>query len=874
MASDRKLTPMMQQYMDIKQKYPNTILFFRLGDFYETFYEDAKLVAKELEIVLTVRDKKNNVPMAGVPYHALNGYLSKLIKKGYSVTICDQVEDPKQAKGIVKREVIRTITPGTIIEDGFLDDKTHNFIVGLSLDSGIIGLCYSDLSTADFNATQFPYSPEKLEAELIRLKPSEIIMGPNIKRERRVISIIKRLRISIGKSPDGIEYDFDYYREIFKNHFKDLKGKFQVQIAGGILLDYLKKTQLSDLKFLKRVSYYEEDDFIILDAATFKNLELLESFSGDRRATLYYVLDKTITPMGGRLLKKWISFPLLDLNEIIYRQSIIREFIEHMAIVEKLQEELKKIGDLDRILSRLELNLITPKDVLILKHSLKAVKYIKGYVASEYAYSLTKNLDTLDDLVNLLDRALYDNLEGIQSNNLIRDGFSKELDEYKAIVRDSKRWLATLELREREKTGIKNLKVKFNKVFGYYIEVTKVNLNKVPDYYIRKQTIANGERYFTQELKEKEAIILGSEECIKEIEDRIFKEILEEIREKEGIVRKNSFIIAKLDAILSLARVARDNDYICPEFNEDLVINIKNGRHPVVERMLDDDFFTPNDTLLDNQNNRLVILTGPNMAGKSTYIRQVALICLMAQMGSFIPAESANLCIVDKIFTRVGASDNLAKGESTFMVEMKETANILRNATYKSLIILDEIGRGTSTYDGLAIAWAVAEFVNSKGYLGAKTLFATHYHELTYLENILDGVKNLSMAVSEEGEDVFFLHKVILGRADRSYGIEVARLAGLPDSVIERAKEILKTLESEDNNTKISNRLDDFKDFEITSQLDLFGKKIIKTEYVSDDIALNIIEDLKNINLDRTTPLRALEILYKWKRILKKGKAK
>jgi len=871
--SDSKLTPMMKQYFDIKEKYPNTILLFRLGDFYETFYDDAVTISRELEITLTRRDKKNNIPLAGVPYHALDNYLSRLINKGFSVTICEQTEDPKQSKGLVKREVVRTVTPGTVLSENLLDDKSNNFILSISESHGMLGISYCDISTAEFYSTQFPFNLEKLEGELTRLTPAEVLLPDNISDKRLIKNIIKRNNLRISSFPGNDFPDEVSSSEECLNHFgvNTLKGKSASKLSSGSLISYLRATQLSSLDFLNKIQFFEEDEFMILDAATYKNLELTKSFSNDPRATVFNVIDKTVTAMGGRTLKKWLGFPLLKKDKILWRQEIIGEFHDHPGLISEVQELLKEVSDLERILSRLEMNAASVRDLLLLKRSLSIIPRLKTIMMTPESQILCNGLIELLEVCELIEKSIYEDIEVTSRKNLIKSGYSKELDEYREIIIGSKKWIASLELREREKTGIKNLKVKFNKVFGYYIEVTKVNLDKVPEHYIRKQTIANGERFYTEELKEKESVILGSEERIKEIETRLFNEIIEFVRSKKNDIRIDASILSLLDSLVSLARIAYEYNYSRPSINDEKTIEIIGGRHPVVERMLPDTIFTPNDTKMDNDDNRMVILTGPNMAGKSTYIRQVALITLLTQIGSFVPADSANISICDRIFTRVGASDNLAKGESTFMVEMKETAHILRNATQNSLIILDEIGRGTSTYDGLSIAWAVIEHLHSSINLGTKTLFATHYHELTGLQENMDGVINYSMAVIEDKEDIVFLHKVIRGEANRSYGIEVAKLAGIPSEVINRASEILEILErKEENNNKQKVIPAKKESVDIVSQMDLFGKPLAKKEVV-DKSAFRIVQELTKLNPDRITPLKAIELVYKWKNIIRRN---
>ncbi|MDD2715905.1 MAG: DNA mismatch repair protein MutS, partial [Candidatus Wallbacteria bacterium] len=785
---------------------------------------------------------------------------------------CDQMEDPRKAKGIVKREVIRTITPGTLLEENLPEEKKHNFMLSICSGNGNLAIAYCDISTADFFCTQFPLSYEKLEAELSRLKPAEVLLCGPAGSDKKIQNLVRYLGLCRARRPDGREIEEPDAQLVFQRHFGDLevfRGKPEARSASGFLLDYLKSTQMSEMTYLQKADYYEENEYMVLDAATFRNLELLDSFSGDRRATFCHVLDRTVTAMGGRLLKKWISFPLLSREAVLQRQRIIAEFHDLPTLLPGIQEQLSGVADLERIISRLESRIAGLRDLLLLKKSLQAIPRVGKLVSTERANELCRGLDPLPELAGLLDRALYDDASSVERRHFIRDGFSSELDEFKRVITECKVYLGTLEQRERDKTGIRNLKVKFNKVFGYYIEVSKGQLERVPQEYIRKQTIAGGERYYTQELKEKESVILGSEERIKELEDGIFQDLVVQVKSCEAEIRKNARILAELDVYLSLGRVSYEYNYVRPEINDGTSFTVRGGRHPVVERMLSDTLFTGNDTSLDNERERLVILTGPNMAGKSTYIRQVALIALMAQMGSFVPAESADLCLVDRILTRVGASDNLARGESTFMVEMKETANILRHATSASLIILDEIGRGTSTFDGLAIAWAVAEYLYSSRHLGAKTLFATHYHEITQLSQTHDKVVNLSMAVAEENEEVVFLHKVVPGKANRSYGIEVARLAGLPEEVIRRARELLLELEREKAGGVAEPVFEKLPSLEMVSQMDLFGGISEQRKVTTEDSLKSIAEDLLETNPDKLTPMRALEKIYKWKKLLK-----
>ncbi len=804
--SQKKITPMMKQYFDIKKKLPNILLFFRMGDFYEMFYDDAIIASKELEIALTTRDKKNNIPMCGVPYHAVNNYISKLIKKGYKVAICEQLEEPVPGK-IVKRDIVKIVTPGTVVDEISLDPKENNFLASFYYDTNGGSLCFSDVSTGEFYIVSLKGESfyDDLKIELGHYKPSELIVLSDKK------SIIDKIKIEDSFFEDVNvteveDYFFEYEYSLFK--IKKYFGEHSIEgfgisedrcaiITFGAIISYIEVNNPLILKQPITVSYYLPHSFLKMDTETIRNLELVKSIDGNKKRSLLGVLDETRTNMGGRLLKNWILRPLYNLKEIKKRQECVSELYNSFDNRRSLKNLLEKIDDLDRLISRITSGNVLPINLISLKHSLKIFPDIKNFISllkSKRFKEMLDRFEILDDIVKTIDDTLYEGEELYFSSNFkIKPGCDAELDELRKIASSGKDYLLQLEQREKERTGINSLKIKYNKVFGYYIEITKSNLNLVPDNYIRKQTLVNAERFITPELKEFEEKIESAETKIEEIEKKIFNDLKKFIIENSERILRCSKIIAEIDVFLSLSEVAVKNNYVCPQVNEENVIEIKNGRHPIIEKF--EDNFIPNDLNIGNKDATLMILTGPNMGGKSTYLRQNGLIVVMAQMGSFIPAISGKIGIVDQIFTRVGASDNISMGKSTFMVEMLETANILNTCTPRSLVLLDEVGRGTSTFDGLSIAWAVAEYLVNSEIHRAKVLFATHYHELTKLEKLYPAVKNYSVAVKETKTGIVFLRRVVRGPASKSYGIEVAKLAGLPSDVILRAEEILKKLE-------------------------------------------------------------------------------
>jgi DNA mismatch repair protein MutS len=794
------LTPAMKQFKRAKEQYPDAIIFFRMGDFYETFYDDAKVTAKELEITLTKRGTKAQIPLAGIPYHALDNYLPKLVKKGYKVAICEQMEDPKLAKGVVKRDIIRVVTPGTLTES--LDEKNNNFIMCLAFEKDKYGLAVADISTGDFWTTDFK-DEQHLVNEVTRYMPSELLVDFPLNTELKTFIESKKIFLQRREQ-------FSYRRayECLTRQFNtiSLEG-FGIEtrdaavIASGELMLYLRDTQKADLNNIKKIQVFSPEKFMILDSSTLRNLEITSNIiDGSSKNTLLEAIDNTTTAMGSRLLKQWLKRPLINLEQIKSRHHAVALLKDNSLARAEITDALKDIYDVERLISRINYGTANPRDLLALKNSLLVIPKLKQVLSTLEDDSLLKELsqmDTMKDVVFLIHRAIREEPPiSVREGGFIKPGYNPELDELHSIKSSGKDWILKLEQEEKEKLGV-NLKIGFNKVFGYYIEVTKKNIHAVPDTYIRKQTTANAERFITDSLKEKEELILGAEEKINDIEYRLFMNILQEITKSTVKLQEISQKIATVDILTSFASAAYVNNYCMPEMTQDYDIIIKNGRHPVIEMKQNE--FVPNNTQLD-MDTRTAIITGPNMAGKSTYMRQVASICLLAQIGSFIPADEARLAIVDRIFTRVGAYDNLVMGQSTFMVEMNETANILNNATSKSLIILDEIGRGTSTFDGVSIAWSVVEYITNK--IKAKTLFATHYHALNKLSREFKEVKNYNIAVKERDDEIIFLRKIVEGGTDKSYGIQVARLAGLPLEVINRSKEIMTSLEKEDEMKK------------------------------------------------------------------------
>jgi len=861
------LTPMMKQYYDAKNRYPNCILLFRMGDFYETFEEDAKVVSRELNIVLTSRGKAKgrDIPLAGVPYHALDAYLTKLLKKGYRVAICEQVEDPKKAKGIVKRDVVRVVTPGTVIEDSMLEEGANNYLASLHFELGKAGLAFVDISTGEFLVTQVTGDRlwERVIGELDRFSPSELLVS-----EDQAEAVSKHLQ---GKDLtltllEGYRFDEHRSAQRLKGHFNvkaleglGLEGMDAAIVASSISLEYLEETQKKVIDYLDHVSPYRISEFMVLDSVTLRNLEVTRNIrDGGKDNTLLSILDRTCTPMGSRLLRKWLHQPLQDVEAINARLDGVQE-LQDAFLRSELKERTKQVRDLERIMSRADYGSVNPRDMSALALSLSLFPDLKGSLkdcSSSILKDLRSAIQEEKGLLQKLDSALVDAPPAqTKEGGIIKEGYSKELDEIRAMTKGGKEWLARLQREERKSTGIKSLRVGFNKVFGYYIEVSKPNLHLVPEHYIRKQTLTNAERFITPELKEKESQILNSQERMKDLEYELFCQLRDEASKRSSAIRSSAGSIAELDVLLSLAETAVESRYVRPEVNEYSELMIENGRHPVVERLALEPF-VPNNVRLDNDEHRVILLTGPNMAGKSTYMRQVALVTLMAHVGSFVPADSAKIGLVDRIFTRVGAYDDLTRGQSTFMVEMTELANILNTATSRSLILLDEIGRGTSTLDGLSIAWAVVEYLYDPKIAGAKTLFATHYHELTDLASLLDGVRNYNVAIKREGEDIVFIRRVEPGRSSRSYGIEVAGLAGVPKEVVERAKKVLQKVTEE-------NVLEVKRSIERHRQLKLPG--------LAPEREQSLVEkELEELDIQNMTPLEALQVLDELKKKLGK----
>ena len=878
-----ELTPMMKQYMETKAQYQDCILFYRLGDFYEMFFDDALTASRELEITLTGKNcgQEERAPMCGVPYHAVESYLNKLVSKGYKVAICEQVEDPKTAKGIVKRDVVRIVTPGTNLDTQALDETRNNYIMCIVYIADRYGVSVSDITTGDYFVTEIPDSA-KLMDEIYRFSPSEIICNEAFYMSGMDLDGMRdRLGITIY-SLDSWYFDDDVCRQKLLEHFQvtSFAGLGLADydcgiISAGALLQYLLETQKNSLSNLTHITPYAAGKYMMLDSSTRRNLELCETLrEKQKRGSLLWVLDKTKTAMGARTLRKYVEQPLIDKKEIEKRLDAVAELKDSAISREEIREYLSPVYDLERLITRIAYGTANPRDLTAFRSSLEMLPHIR-YILEEMQSELLKNIhddmDPLEDLCTLVKDAIREEPPiAMKEGNIIRDGYNEEVDKLRRAKSDGKEWLAKLENDEKEKTGIKNLRIKYNKVFGYYLEVTNSYKDMVPDYYTRKQTLANAERYITPELKELEDMILGAEDKLYALEYEIYSQVRDTIAGEIERIQKTAKAVAALDAFASLAVVAERNNYTRPKINEKGIIDIKDGRHPVVERMIPNDMFIANDTYLDDKKHRISIITGPNMAGKSTYMRQTALIALMAQIGSFVPAKSANIGLSDRIFTRVGASDDLASGQSTFMVEMTEVANILRNATSKSLLILDEIGRGTSTFDGLSIAWAVVEYISDSRLLGAKTLFATHYHELTELEGKISNVNNYCIAVKEKGDDIVFLRKIVKGGADKSYGIQVAKLAGVPDLVIERAKEIVEELSDEDVTAKVSEiavrersekkrpKVKKYDEVDI-AQMSLF-------DTVKDD---DVLEELKNLDVGNMTPIDALNTIYRLQNKLK-----
>ncbi len=877
-----ELTPMMQQYMETKQEYKDCILFYRLGDFYEMFFDDALTASKELEITLTGKNcgLEERAPMCGIPYHAVDGYLTKLVSKGYKVAICEQVEDPKQAKGLVKREVTRIVTPGTNLNVQSLEENQNNFLMSIAYFPNKTGISVADVTTGDYYLTEVD-DLRKLLDEINKYMPSEIICNDAFIVSGMDIDDL-RSRLKIAVYPLEAHYfDDDACKKCLMRHFHVhvLTGlgieDFPVGVAAaGALLQYLYDTQKNSLSHFTHLYPYLTSKYMLLDSSTRRNLELTETLrEKQKRGSLLWVLDKTKTAMGARTLRSYIEQPLINLTDILMRQDAVETLCTDSVARDEIREYLNPVYDLERLLGKVSYKTANPRDLIAFRNSLEMLPHIKTVLQDLDCGLLQKieqDIDGLSDIFSLIDRAIIDDPPiQVREGGMIRDGFDPDVDNLRQAKTQGKNWLAALEEEDRERTGIKNLRIKFNKVFGYYLEVTNSYLNMVPEDYIRKQTLANAERYTTPRLKELEDTILNAEDKLYSLEYDIFCKIRDTIAGEIERIQRTAKAIAALDVSASLSVTAERNQYVRPKINEKGVIHIKDGRHPVVEQMIANEMFIANDTFLDNNKNCIAVITGPNMAGKSTYMRQTALIVLMAQIGSFVPASCADIGIVDRIFTRVGASDDLASGQSTFMVEMNEVANILRNATPKSLLVLDEIGRGTSTFDGLSIAWAVIEHISNRKYLGAKTLFATHYHELTELEGKMSNVNNYCIAVKEKGDDIVFLRKIIKGGADKSYGIQVAKLAGVPDMVIDRAKEIVEQLSDNDITEKVQSII-------VEERTD---KKAVRKQYDEVDLAQislfdtvsdeDVLKELKEIDITTLTPLDALNALYRLQNKLK-----
>lgn len=898
-----KLTPMMRQYFEIKENYKDCILFFRLGDFYEMFFEDAETAARELELVLTGRDcgLEKRAPMCGIPFHASNSYIGRLVAKGYKVAICEQVEDPKFAKGIVKRDVIKVITPGTYTDSSFVEETKNNYIMTIyaDLDRNRCSLAITDISTGDFLATEGELEKGVILDEISKFNPKEIILLDSLDQE-----LIKDITLTTPAliSRKSIDYFEENFEEVLNNQFGEKSNSLSLMVkkSSNALVKYILDTQKISLTNINDIEVYSLVDFMTIDLSSRRNLELTENLrEKSKKGSLLWVLDKTETSMGSRMLRRWIEEPLVNKEKITLRLNAVEELFKDLSLNDSLKEALHDIYDIERILGKISNKNANAKDLIALKTSIGKIPNVKGIIencTSSLLRNYHNNLDDLRDIYDLLEKSIKEDPSlTLKDGDLIKDGFNGEIDELRLAKTNGKDWISSLENREREFTGIKSLKVGFNKVFGYYIEISKANYSSIPEgRYIRKQTLANAERFITPELKEIEEKLLGASEKLCSLEYDIFLDIRNEVENHIDRLKTTAKIIAELDCVSNLAFVALENDFIKPEINENGETKIENGRHPVVEKVIPKGEFIPNDTIINKEDNQLLIITGPNMAGKSTYMRQVAIITLMCQIGSFVPASKANISVVDKIFTRIGASDDLAGGKSTFMVEMWEVSNILKNATENSLVLLDEVGRGTSTYDGLSIAWSVIEYICKNKNLRCKTLFATHYHELTKLEGEIHGVRNYSVAVKEVDNNIIFLRKIIEGGADQSYGIEVAKLAGIPDEVINRAKEILETLEMESSKDNLDLALKEANtskgaineaiittSYEVKETLVEENKVEIKEEVISkssevkthkedDQIQLdfsaigkdNLIKELSEVDILSLNPMEAMNRLY------------
>lgn len=861
-----QVTPMMKQYFEIKKQYADTILLFRLGDFYEMFFDDAKLASRELELVLTGRDwgQKERAPMCGVPFHSADAYIARLVANGHKVAICEQIEDASLAKGLVQRDVVRVLTPGTVIESSMLEEGRNNYLSCVYLNADKAGVCFVDVSTGTLHLTQLtaPGLMTKIVNELGHYRPSEIICNDDEALIKKIKEYINSVKETVLETRAEEDFDYTSCSKTVLTHFQTKSlaklglESFPESVSSlGGALGYLREVQKSDLKNINSIDFYSDAQFMRLDVSAGRNLELVETIRNrEKKGSLLWVLDKTKTSMGKRLLRNWLEQPLLNLAKITRRHNAVEELYANSVVRQDEMNLLSSVHDVERLMARIVYGTANAKEIRALATTIKMLPQIREPLEvckSAMLSDIYKDIDLLSDMETLIDQAITEDPPfTIREGGMIQDGYNAELDSLRAISDDGKVYIASIQAKEQERTGIKKLKIGYNRVFGYYIEISNSFKDSVPDEYIRKQTLVNCERYITQELKDLESKVLGAQERIVKLEYALFVEVREQIAEQYNRIQKTAFALATLDTLCSLAQVAAANDYICPDMSVDHEIEIKDGRHPVVELMLDAAPFVPNDTSLDGMDNRCAIITGPNMAGKSTYMRQVALIVLMAQMGSFVPASSAKIGIVDSIFTRIGASDDLSAGQSTFMVEMSEVAQILEHATASSLIIYDEIGRGTSTFDGMSIARAVLEYTTDKKKLGAKTLFATHYHELTELEEQIEGVKNYNIAVKKRGDEITFLRRIVRGGADDSYGIEVAKLAGVPNAVVNRAKIILKDLEDDDSERPSAPQKASFRETQ-EAQVSFHS-----------NAANSLVDKLKKMDINTLTPIEAMGILY------------
>lgn len=860
-----KETPMMKQFRQIKGEHPEAILFFRMGDFYEMFCDDAVVASEALDLVLTAKSagSEGKVPMCGIPYHAADNYIAKLIAQGYRVAICEQMEDPKLAKGLVKRDVIRIISPGTVLENTLLSESQSNYLASLYRSDSTWGFCYTDISTGEFKVTEFCDDKDRIYDEIYRVEPKELLLPHNLIEDNLFQKRLKK--VFSGLITEAAVHDFDQTEtdRILTEHFhmEDINQIFippGARIAAGATLAFLYRTQKRSLNYIGKISYYRNDRYMVLDQSTRKNLELTSTiFTNQKKGSLLWILDKTKGTMGKRLIREWLENPLLDLDEIKKRQNGVKEIFEHPLRMEELKTVIGNIHDLERISSRIAYGSGTPRDVIVLKnsiHHLPELEKILFKMKSPIFTEMLQHFDDLSDIYHMIDAAIDDKEPPVtlKEGGIVKSGYNADVDEYRKIANGGRQMILDIETREREATGIKNLKVGYNRVFGYYIEVSNSFKDKVPDRYIRKQTLTNGERFFTQELKEYEDKVLGASDTLNQLEYQIFCTVRDYITSHTARIQLISSFIAIVDVLMSFATVAMENQYCCPQIDDSDIISIKNGRHPMVEKV-NSETFIANDTDLNNEGNRIMVITGPNMAGKSTYMRQVALIVLMAQIGSFVPAEAAHIGLTDRIFTRIGASDDLVGGNSTFMVEMRETADILKRATEKSFIILDEIGRGTSTFDGLSLAWACIEYL-SDAPNGPKTLFATHYHELTTLEQEKENLRNYAIRVDEVNGNLVFLRKITPGKADKSYGIQVARLAGMPVSIVNNAKKILRNLEKSKLHTQN-------KTTETEEEISLFREITPEEE--------DVLVKISQLDIDCLRPIDALRLLEEWQDYLK-----